>query len=584
MTAAPIAIVGLGCRFPGAPDPRAYWSLLDRGVDAITPVPAERWDGEALCDPTLKTRGKMITRHGGFLEGVDQFDQMFFKIMPVEARRADPQHRLMLEVGWEALEDAGIDPHSLSGSDTGVYVGVSHSDHDRLAYQDRAGIEGYNGQSTYHCFAANRLSFFLNLRGPSMAIDSACSSSLVAVHLACQALRTNEIDVAIAGGVNLNLTPEEFIALSFLGVLSPDGRCKAFDARADGYGRGEGCGAVVLKRLDDALAAQDRVLGVIRGSAVNHDGLSNGITAPNGLAQVAVLERALKNAGVAPHEVSYIETMGTGTELGDSIEIGAISAAYAAPGARDCWLGAVKTNLGHLEAASGMASLIKLLLALEHERLPKNLHFERLSPLISLESTRLRLLNQPEAWPRSSGARIGAVSAFGFGGTNAHLIVEEAPLASALQPAPAEQLFTLSANSEKALAELAGRYAGLGGLDLADLCYTANVGRAQLKFRLATVVKSGEELRARLGAFARGERPEGVLHGLAQRRPPGPDEPPLTGERGARLGELAARFVRGVGVDRGALETRRKIALPTYPFQRVPCGFGLRTAAAPPRR
>ena len=440
-----VAIVGMGCRFPKASSPDAFWDLLERGADAITEIPPERWDADALYSPVPRTPGKMSTRWGGFLEDVDGFDPTFFKIMPREAGRIDPQHRLVLEVAWEALESAGVDPAGLAYSQTGVFIGVSHSDHDRLLYSDHARIDGYNGPNTYHCFAANRLSYFLNVRGPSMAIDTACSSSLVAVHLACQSLISGESDLALAGGVNLNLTPEEFVALSFLGVLSSDNRSRTFDAAADGYVRGEGCGMLVLKRLADAIRSGDSVLAVIRGSAVNHNGLSNGITAPNGAAQEEVLRRALRVAGVDPRDVSYVEVMGTATALGDQIEVATLKTVYLAArsASQACWLGSVKPNIGHLEAASGAASLIKVVLSLQHRQIPPHVHCAQVNPNMGLADTPffIPVVNQP--WLSGTDRRLAAVSAFGFGGTNAHMILEEAPDAVVETRARSLHLLTL---------------------------------------------------------------------------------------------------------------------------------------------
>ncbi len=579
MTNEPVAVVGLGCRFPLAPDPASFWSLLEGGVDAVTEIPADRWDAGALYDPTPRTPGKMSTKWGAFLENAHAFDPMFFRIMPIEAARIDPQHRLVLEVAWEALESAGIDPTGLAYSQTGVFVGLSHSDHDRLLYQDRTRIDGYNGPNTYHCFAANRLSFFLNVRGPSQAVDAACSSSLVAIHQACQSLRSGETDLALAGGVNLNLTPEEFIALSFLGVMAADGRCKSFDARADGFVRGEGCGIVVLKRLRDAEQARDNILGLIRGSAVNHDGLSNGITAPNGAAQEEVLRRALANAGVEPSRVSYIEAQGTGTALGDPIEAAAVRNVYGEgrdPG-DTCVLGCVKTNIGHLEAASGMAGVAKVLLAFSRGVIPQNLHFRELNPRIRLDGARFVIPTEACPWEAGGERRVAAVSAFGFGGGNAHLILEEPP-ARAVPPGDDVKepcVLTLSAKSAAALTALAGRYEAFLGrrpeAGVADVCHTTNVGRAHFKHRLAVVGSSHDDLRRGLAAFVSKKSTDGLYHGVARQEvETSPDEGSDSPD------ERAKAYVSGAAIDgasgRGA-RARRRVELPTYPFQRMKCRF-----------
>ncbi|MCE9613944.1 MAG: polyketide synthase [Lentisphaerae bacterium] len=593
MIGEPIAIIGMGCRLPQAADPDAFWDLLRDGRCAITDVPASRWDAQALYAPEPRTPGKMHTRWGSFLDHVDHFDPLFFRIMPIEAPRMDPQHRLVLEVAWEALEHAAIDPTRLAGSLTGVYIGVSHCDHDRLLYQDRARIDAYNGPNTYHCFAANRLSYFLKLRGPSLAVDGACSSSLAAIHLACQSLRGGDCDLALAGGVNLNLTPDEFIALSFLGVLSTGNRGQPFAAGADGYVRGEGCGLLVLKRLADAQQAGDHILAVIRGSALNHNGLSNGITAPSGAAQEAVIRHALRNAGAAPQEISHVEAMGTGTALGDPMEIAALTATYGAdrPADRPCWISSIKANLGHLEAASGAASVIKVILALQHAQIPPQLHVERLNPRIQLDGTPLKFPRTAEPWSAADGKRLAAVSAFGFGGSNAHLILEEAPARAKADDAARRplHLLTLSATTAPALAALVQRYVDFldshGEPSLADICHTSNVGRACWPLRLAVVTSTREQLRAQLAAHLQGQAEPDVFAGQAARHAPGAESatpahalPALDASAAdawsALLRTVAAQFVAGAPIRWSNLDgrdDRRRIPLPTYPFQRIPC-------------
>ncbi|HAA30904.1 MAG TPA: beta-ketoacyl synthase, partial [Cyanobacteria bacterium UBA8553] len=343
----PIAIIGVGCRFPGAKNPEAFWQLLCNGEDAITEVPADRWDVDALYDPTPGSRGKMNTRWGGFLEQVDQFDAHFFGIAPREAVYIDPQQRLLLEVAWEALENAGQVIEQLARTNTGVFIGIGNYDYGRMiAKRDLSQLNAYIGTGNALSIAANRLSYLFDFRGPSMAIDTACSSSLVAVHLACQSLRYGESNLCLTGGVNLILSPEATIAYSHARMIAPDGRCKTFDAKANGYVRGEGCGIIVLKRLSDALRDNDTILAVIRGSAINQDGLSNGLTAPNGPSQEAVIRQALTNAEVAPSQIGYVELHGTGTSLGDPIEaraLGTVLATGRPPGSR-CAVGSVKTN------------------------------------------------------------------------------------------------------------------------------------------------------------------------------------------------------------------------------------------------
>ena len=392
----PIAIIGLGCRFPGADNPEAFWQLMRNGGDAITDIPPERWDIERFYDPTPATAKKMYSRQGGFLKNVDQFDPQFFRISPLEATYLDPQQRLLLEVTWEALENAAIVPETLAGSQSGVFIGISDVDYHRLAYQSPTNLTAYVGTGNSTSIAANRLSYLFDLRGPSLSVDTACSSSLVAVHLACQSLQNQESNLCLVGGVNLILSPETTVVFSQARMMAPDSRCKTFDARADGYVRSEGCGVVVLKRLRDAIQDGDRVLAVIEGSAVNQDGLSNGLTAPNGPAQQAVIRQALANAQVKPAQISYVEAHGTGTELGDPIEVKSLKAVLGEKRSLDqtCWLGSVKTNIGHLEAAAGMAGLIKVVLCLQHQEIPPNLHFKTLNPYISLADTAFAIPTQ----------------------------------------------------------------------------------------------------------------------------------------------------------------------------------------------
>ncbi len=419
----PIAIIGMGCRFPGgAASPDEFWTALKEGRDCISEIPAARWkDADAL---------PAQLRRGGYLAEIDGFDPGYFGISPREAQHMDPQQRLLLEVTWEALWDAGMEPGSLSGSDTGVFAAIYNNDYLRLQFRDPSTLTAHAGIGAAHSVAAGRLSFLLNIKGPSLALDSACSSSLVATHLAAQSLRARECGLAIVAASSLKLLSDEVQVFSKWGMLAGDGRCKTFDATADGFGPGEGSGVLILKRLSDALQDGDRVRAVIRGTAVNHDGRTTVLTAPNGLAQEAVLRAALKNAMLEPGEVSYIETHGTGTSLGDPIEVEAVSAVYGDAGADapPCVLGAVKTNLGHLEAAAGIAGLIKTVLCLEHEEIPRNLHFQQLNPEISLDRTRLKIATENVPWKRSDRPRVAGISSFGLGGTNGHILVEEAPL------------------------------------------------------------------------------------------------------------------------------------------------------------
>ena len=505
----PIAIIGLSCRFPQASNPQAFWELLRNGVDAITEVPPDRWDVDAFHSTDPATPGKITSRWGGFLDGVDLFDPHFFGISPREAARMDPQQRLLLEVSWEALENAFIPPPSLAGSRTGVFIGISSYDYSRLQFDDPNKIDAYAGTGNAHSIAANRLSYLFDLRGPSMAVDTACSSSLVAAHLACQSLRSGESDVALVGGVNLILTPELTITFSQARMLSPDGRCKTFDASADGYVRGEGCGVIVLKRLSDAIRDGDNILALIRGSAVNQDGRSNGLTAPNGLAQQDVIRQALANAGVAPHQIGYVEAHGTGTPLGDPIEIASLRAVLDDGQSNSRVLvGSAKTNIGHLEAAAGIAGLIKSVLALQNEAIPPHLHLKEVNPYLALEDSRLEIGTYLRPWKRRDQARFAGVSSFGFGGTNAHIILSEAPLdvleVSSEKLERPRHIFAVSAKTETALQALSQRirfHLDAVQIPVQNINFATNTSRSHFEYRLAIQAGSSEELKNSLDAF-----------------------------------------------------------------------------------
>ena len=521
LTTEPIAVIGLGCRFPGASNPEQFWMLLQNGVDAITEVPPTRWQAEIFYDPDPDTVGKMNTRWGGFLHAVDQFDPQFFNIAPREAANIDPQQRLLLEVAWEALEHAGQAPERLAGSSTGVFVGIASNDYAQLQFSHPNLLDAYAGTGSAHSLAANRLSYLLDLRGPSLAVDTACSASLVAVHLARQNLQSGDCDLAIAAGVNLILTPQLTIALSKAHMMAADGRCKPFDARADGYVRSEGCGVVILKRLSDALKHGDRILAVLQGSAVNEDGCSNGLTAPNGLAQQAVIQRALQNAGVPATQLSYVETHGTGTSLGDPIEVNALKATLL-PGRsqnQPCWMGSVKANIGHLEAAAGIAGFIKVVLALQHRMIPPQIHLQQLNPLISLEDTPLSVPTQLQPWVVDSDLRWAGISSFSFGGTNAHAILAETPQAQR-EPSPLQNdkplhLLTLSAKGDRALRELTAHFEHYcsehSQVSLADVCFTASTGRSHFNHRLAAIADSLPQMQEQLQRFIAGEPSSRVL-------------------------------------------------------------------------
>ena len=521
----PIAIIGMSCRFPGgATDPEVYWRLLCDGVDAIKELPAERWNANNYAPPK-DALGQLAKGYGGFLDQLDQFDPQFFGIAPREAVSMDPQQRLVLEVSWEALERAGQAPDRLSGSQAGVFVGVSSIDYWQLAKRAAIDVHTITGNGLHA--VPGRVAYTLGLQGPCMAVDTACSSSLTAVHLACQSLRTGQSNLALAGGVNVILMPEAFIGLSEGGALAPDGRCKTFDARANGFVRGEGCGMVVLKRLSDALAAEDTILALIRGSAVNQDGRSSGFTVPSGLAQQAVIRQALASAGVKPAEVSYVETHGTGTSLGDPIEVEALGTVLREGRSveQQLFIGSVKTNIGHLEAAAGIAGLIKLVLSMQHEEIPPHLHFHERSPHIPWDELPVVVPTERVPWPTTRGSRrIAGVSSFGMSGINAHVVVEEAP-ASETKQAAAErplQLLTLSAKTIEALRDQAAQYerylaAHAAPGSLADICFTANTGRSHFSHRVAVIGETSSDLGRELAAYGRGATVPGVIHGTVER-------------------------------------------------------------------
>src|SRR5580698_10154447 len=508
MRSEPIAITGMACRFPGdASSPERFWQILNDGIDTVVEVPRDRWDVNAWWDPDPNAPGTMYTRSGAFLkEDLSAFDAEFFRISPREADSLDPQQRLLLEVAWEALEDAGEAPGAVNGSAVGVFLGISTNDYAQFTmYGDPAAIEAYTATGNALNAAAGRIAYFLGSQGPALAIDTACSSSLVAVHLACQSLRNDDCSVALVGGVNLMLTPNGTIATSRARMMAHDGRCKTFDATADGYGRGEGCALIVLKRVSDAIAHGDRILALIRGSAINQNGASSALTVPNGHAQQMLIRKALSRSRVSPASLSFFEAHGTGTALGDPIEVESIQAVLAdgREAGNLCALGAVKTNLGHLEAAAGIAGLMKVALSMCHETVPPNLHLERLNSRISLDRTRFTIPIARQPWLRTAVPRLAGVSSFGFSGTNAHVIVEEGPVLAArgAETRP-HHILVLSAKSEAAVGDLVQRYRAAlqPELDPGDVCFTASAGRSHFSHRIAVTGADCEELRAQLGS------------------------------------------------------------------------------------
>jgi len=528
----PIAIIGMGCRFPGAANPAAFWELLRSGTDAIGEVPADRWDIEAYYDPDPQAAGKMYTRSGGFLDRIDQFDAAFWGISPREAVKLDPQQRLLLEVSWEALEQAALNPDKLVDSLTGVFIGITSIGYaNYLTGNGQHDLDMYTMMGDNCSIATGRLSYLLGLGGPNLAVDTACSSSLVATHLACTSLRNRESNLALVGGVHVLLTPQGTIGFCRAGTMAADGHCKTFDARADGYVRGEGCGMIVLKRLSDAVRDGDNILALIRGSAVNQDGRTNGLTAPNPLAQQAVIRQALKNAAIKPAAVGYVETHGTGTPLGDPIEVSALGAVFHER-QQPLIIGALKTNVGHLEAASGVASIIKVVLSLQHGEIPPNLHFATPNPYIAWDELPVTVPTRLTPWPNvdPSGKRVAGISAFAASGTNAHLVLEayvppemgrqgdketgrrgELPDDnSSNRAARPYHVLAISAKTQAGLFELATRYADALGknptVSMADLCFTANTGRSHFEHRLSVVGQAPAEFEKRLRVAATGKK------------------------------------------------------------------------------
>ncbi|VEP13142.1 Polyketide synthase family protein [Hyella patelloides LEGE 07179] len=504
----PIAIIGMDCRFPGANNPEEFWKLLSEGKDAISKC--DRWSG---------------SDYGGFIQDVDKFDPQFFGITPRETQRMDPQQRLLLEISWSALENAAIAPESLANSATGVFIGISSSDYTQLQNHYGTELDAYAGTGNAHSIAANRLSYTLDLRGPSISVDTACSSSLVAVHLAINSLRNGECQTAIAGGVNLILSPELTHTFSKAGMMASDGRCKTFDADADGYVRGEGCGVIILKPLDAALRDGDNVLAVVKGSAINQDGRSNGLTAPNSLAQQEVIRNAIVNAGVTPQDISYIEAHGTGTKLGDPIEVNSLKAVLN--GDDTCYLSSVKTNIGHLEAAAGIAGLIKTVLCLQKEIIPPHLNFNSLNPHIDFKNTPFTIPTELKGWQQGDKLRLAGISSFGFGGTNAHVVVGDVANVETFHETSLQQnnrplhLLTLSAKNEPALQDLVIQYQNYlethSDIAILDICLTANVGRNHFSHRLAITAESTQQLQEKINSYLLRNKTSGIVSSVVER-------------------------------------------------------------------
>lgn len=558
----PIAIIGMSCRFPGGVvDPAGFWNLLITNTDAISEIPADRWNSEHYYDANPDTPGKMATRWGGFIDDIDQFDAPFFSISPREAYHMDPRQRLLLETSWEALEYAGQSPSQLAHSKTGIYIGLSGSDYlnKMMRELDWTQVSAYFGSGNTLSVAAGRIAHILGLNGPALAVDTACSSSLVALQLACQSLRAGQIDMALVGGANLVLDEGPSVAFSKARMLASDGRCKTFASNADGYVRSDGCSMVVVKRLSDAEQNGDNILAVIHGIATNHDGKSSGLTVPSGQAQQQVINEALANAPqISPESVSYVETHGTGTPLGDPIELKALAKAYQTEKRPEnpLLIGSVKTNVGHLETSAGMAGLLKLILAMQHGLLPAHLHADSPTQHVDWNALNLDLVQTNRPWTEP---RVAGLSSFGFSGTNAHLILSEyqPTQLSPKQSSVDWHILPFSAKNESALTSMVQRYytflADNPTVNLAAIAYTLQSGRAYFPFRTAILANTIGSTQQQLAQF---------LGKADQNIPDCPDN---------NLKQVAKRYLAGETITWSALwpnEHPRPIPLPTYPFQR----------------
>jgi acyl transferase domain-containing protein/acyl carrier protein len=576
-----IAVVGMAGRYPGADDLGQYWTNLAAGRDSVREIPKSRWDVDKYYDPRPNQPGKIYCRSMGVLDDVDVFDPMFFAIPPAEAESMDPQQRLFLQEAYHAFEDAGYDVHSLSGSKCGVYLGIMSNEYGMLMQQRGGG----SATSNSNAISAARIAYFLNLKGPAIALDTACSSSLVASHLAAQALKAGEIDMALVGGVTLYLSPESYISMCGAGMLATDGKCKTFDNSADGFVPGEGVGALVLKRLEDAERDGDHVYGVLLGSGINQDGKTNGITAPSAASQAELERDVYARNGIDPAGIGYVETHGTGTKLGDPIEMEALTTVFRerTDEVGYCAIGSVKSNLGHTSAAAGIASIQKVLLCMANGSLVPTLHFAVQNEHFDLATSPFYVNTEFKPWPvRDGDVRRAAVSSFGFSGTNAHLVLAEHYRAVA-EPAAdpgAPGLFLLSAKSTEQLrtsaARLAAHVTANPDLDLRDLAHTLRVGREAMPRRLALVASGPVELAAKLTRCAEGGTGEGVFTGYVRKKgvsPAAGEDPVALVGAGMDLSaceKLAELWVDGTVLDWSRLRAdgARRVPLPTYPFAR----------------
>ncbi len=567
-----IAIVGIGCRFPGGVnDTESLWKLLVEAREAVCEIPPDRWNLDRFYDPEPGILSKSIAKRGGFIEGIDQFDPQFFGISPREAPYVDPQHRLVLETAWEAIEDAGIVLDLEHGTDLAVFMGISHNDYQVIQGSpwDSSGITAHSPTGTAHSIAANRISYCFNLRGPSIALDTACSSALTAVHLACEHIWSGHGDIALAGGVTVMITHGGFIGFSQASMLSPDGHCKAFDASANGFVRGEGAGTVILKRLSRAIEDGDSIHAVIIGSAMNQDGHTNGISLPSAEAQARLVRDACADAGIDPLQIGFVEAHGTGTAVGDPIEAHALAEALCANRPADAPLpiGSVKTNLGHLETAAGIAGLVKAALVLKHEQIPANLHFEKPNSHIDFATLKLRVPVSLEAFPRTKGVRMAGVNSFGFGGSNSHVILAEPPpcprpITVACNTLRAWPLI-LSARSEAALRACASRLKDWleakeksnGSTPvLPDLVYTLGARRNHHQHRLTLVAHSSAELIQELGAYTQNPGASKVRSSFSARREQSPRIAFVMSGQGPQWWGMGRELMEHEPVFRGMIE------------------------------
>jgi acyl transferase domain-containing protein len=563
---------------PGSPDLRGLWRHLRAGADLVTEVPADRFDWRPVFGDPVREPGKTNSRWGAFIDGHDRFDAAFFGMSPLEAELTDPQQRLFMQVAWHAVEDAGHRPGALRGSRTGVFVGATS--HDYTLHLFRAGrhLDAHAINGNAHCVIANRVSYQLGLHGPSEVVDTACSSSLTALHRAVRAIREGECDAAIVGGVHLMLTPDLFIAFGQMGMLSPDGRCMTFDKRANGFVRGEGVIALYLKPLSRALADGDTVHAVIRGIAAGHGGRVQALAVPNPAAQADLIASVFRDADVDPRTVAYVETHGTGTEVGDPIEIRGLRRAFSAllgeagsPAAPWCGVGTIKSNMGHLEAAAGLAGVVKSVLALRHAVLPPSIHFVQANPLLDLDGSPFYVLSDLRPWPRDANApRRAAVSSFGFGGSNVHLLLEEypqPPLTEVAGPHPvvlsARSEDRLRAYARALLRRLEDQEPAEPAISLAALAHTLQAGRDEMAARLAIVAADLGELTERLRTYLAGTGDQtGIFTGTTRS---GAAPTAATGQ--ADPHQWARQWVVGAAAPwAGAAAPQPRIPLPGYPF------------------